>query len=136
VTLKDDPQSWNQDLELEPGATTGGQVNLALTGWVQDIGLGWSAIIGALLGLSLPLVTIPRADRRFIDYLGGALTGGAIMFTIWASALVFAGWRWVRFGDGLGSPRRILSLVGLAVAHFLSVLAIYLLLVTWFVREG
>lgn len=136
VTLTDNPQAWNQDLVLEPGATTGGQVNFALTGWVRDIGLGWSGILGAFIGLLLPLVAIPRSKRRPIDYLGGALTGCAIMFSIWASVIVFAVWRWIRFGDAIGSPRRYLVFIGLAVVHFLAVLAVYLVLVTWFVREG
>jgi hypothetical protein len=136
VTLTDNPQAWDQDLELVPGATTGGQVSLALTGWVQDVGLGWSALLGALLGLFLPRLTVPRADRIWADYVGGVLTGAAIVLTLWASVLVFAGWRSVRFREGVGPPRRFLWLVALAVVHFLIVLAIYLVLVVGFVRES
>ena len=81
----------------------------------------------------LPRLTIPRADRRWIDYLGGALTGAAILFAVWASALGFAGWRSVRFEEGMGPPRTYLVIFGLPVVHFLVVLAIYGVLVTWFV---
>jgi hypothetical protein len=134
VTLTDNPQVWDRDLELVPGASTGGQVSLAITGWVQDVGLGWSALLGALLGLFLPRLTVPRADRSWADYLGGALTGAAILFTVWASALVFAIWRSARFREGVGPPRRYLAIFALAVVHFLIVLAIYVVLVVGFVR--
>jgi hypothetical protein len=136
VTLTADPRQWDRDLELVPGTTAAGTFNLALAGWIQDISLGWSAILGGLLGLLLPRLTIPRSDRIWTDYLGGALTGAAILFTIWASFLVFAVWRSLRFREGFGPLRRYLVLAGFAVVHFLLVLAIYLILTNSVVREG
>jgi len=136
VTLTTNPKEWDKDLELVPGTTTLGSANQALSGWVADVGLGWSAILGAFLGLFLPRLTIPKADRRWADYVGGAVTGAAILFTIWACVLVFAVWRSIRFREGFGPPRRYLPLVALAATHLLIVLAIYGVLVTGFVREN
>jgi hypothetical protein len=136
ITLTSDPRQWDRDLELVPGTTAVGSANLALTGWVLDVGLGWSAILGALLGLFLPRLTIPRAERHWADYFGGTVTGAAILFTIWASMLAFAIWRSVRFREGMGPPKRYLAVIGLAFVHFLFVLAIYGVLVACFVREN
>ena len=125
VTLTTDPQKWHRDLELVQGTTLSGSANLAITGWMSRIGLVWSAILGALLGLSLPLLALPRTDRSWGDYLAGVLAGAAIALSIWASAVVFFGWRAVTARERLGPARRYLALVSLVVTHFLVVLAIH-----------
>jgi hypothetical protein len=136
VTLTSNPQLWGCDLELVSGTTVSGSANLALTGWAADFGLGWSALLGALLGLFLPRLTVPRGHRRWADYLGGAMTGAAILFSLWASMLTYAVWKSLRFREGLGPPRRYLAVVALAIVHFLVVLAIYGVLVVGFIRQS
>lgn len=100
-------------------------MNLALTGWMARIGLGWSAVLGALLGLFLPRLTIPSYDRSWADSVCGAVTGAAIAATIWSCLIAFSAWRYLRSRDGrLGPARVYLALVLFAVVHFLVVLAI------------
>ena len=74
VTLTTDPQKWDRDLELVPGTTAVGTVALAVTGWLGFYGPLWSTLLGALLGLFIPWLTIAKAERWRIDWLA-ALTG-------------------------------------------------------------
>jgi hypothetical protein len=97
VTLTADPQQWDRDLELVPGTTPVGTFCLALTGWGMRLGLVWPGLLGALLGLAIPLMTIHRIDRSWTDFAAGALTGAAIALSIWASVLVFCTWRNFKF---------------------------------------
>ena len=39
-----------------------------------------------MLGLLIPWVTIPKAERRWFDWPAGALTGAAIVFTIYPAS--------------------------------------------------
>jgi hypothetical protein len=136
VTLTTDPQKWDRDLELVPGTTPVGTAALSLTGWAGFLGPLWSTLLGAVLGSTIPWLTVPKAERRWVDWLAGALTGAAIVLTIWASALVFSIWRWRRFRDRPYQPRRYVVLPALAVAHFAIVLAVCNGLIAWITAGG
>src|SRR5205823_11096780 len=82
VTLTTDPQRWDRDLELVPGTTAVGTAALAVTGWVGFLGPLWSGLLGAALGLLIPVLTVPKAERWRIDWFIGLLTGAAIVLTI------------------------------------------------------
>ncbi len=131
ITLTTDPQKWDRDLELVPGTTPVGTTALAVTGWAGFLGPLWSAMLGAILGLAIPRLTVPKAERRRVDWLAGALTGASIVLTIWVSALVFSIWRWRRFRDHPNQPRRYVVLPALAVAHFVIVLGVCNGLIEW-----
>jgi hypothetical protein len=131
VTLARDPQKWDRDLELVPGMTPVGSVALAVTGWVGFLGPLWSALLGAMLGLMIPRLTVSRAERRRIDWLAGALTGAAIALSIWVSAIVFAAWRWLKFRDRPNQPSRYVVLPLLAIVHFAIVFAVCRGLMAW-----
>ena len=118
VTLANDPQKWDRDLELVPGTTAVGSVAVAVTGWAGFYGPVWSSILGAILGLLIPWLSIAKADRWRIDWIGGALTGSFIVLTIWASAIVFAIWRSKRFGNMPNRPSQYLVLPAVAIMHF------------------
>jgi hypothetical protein len=132
VTLTSDPQKWDRDLELIPGTTFTGTIAFAQLG-EKYVPLKWlaSGILGALLGLAIPRLTIPRAERRRSDWLYAAMTGGLIVLTIWASALMFAAWREERYPRGRRQPKRWLVLPLLAVTHFLIVLGVCHALIAW-----
>jgi hypothetical protein len=117
VTLTTDPQKWDRDLELVPGTTAAGTVALAVTGWAGFYGPLWSALLGAMLGLFIPWISVSKAERRRIDWIIGPLIGAAIVLTVWASLLAFAAWRHHRFGDRPRRPSRWLVLPALAAAH-------------------
>jgi hypothetical protein len=136
LTLTTDPQQWDRDLELVRGTTPAGFVAVSVTGWAGFLGPLWSAMLGAVLGLAIPLVTIPKAERRWFDWLAGAATGAAIVFTVWASALVFATWRGLTFRGQPYRPRRYVVLPILAVTHFALVFAVCRGLMAWIVTEG
>ena len=124
VTLTADPQKWDRDLDLVPGTTAVGTAARAVTEWGWFLGPLCSALLGAVLGLAIPRLTVPRGERRRIDWLAGAATGAAIVLTVWASALVFSAWRWQRFRDVPNQPRRYVVLPALAAAHFAVVFAV------------
>jgi hypothetical protein len=136
VTLTNDPQKWNRDLELVPGTTPIGTVALAVTGWAGFLGPLWSALLGALLGLAITPLTIPRVKRRWGDWFAGALTGASIVLTIAASAVVFFLWRALRLRDQPSRPSGYLVLMALAVAHFALVLAACHGLIAWMTVAG
>lgn len=121
VTLTTDPRKWDQDLELVPGTTLVGTVAVAVAGWDERLSFFLSALLGAVLGLPIPWLTVPRAGRQPADWVAGALTGAAIVFTIWVAALVFSVWRWARFRDEPKQLSRFAVLPALAVAHFMIV---------------
>jgi hypothetical protein len=136
VTLTTDPQKWDRDLELVPGTTPVGTVAAAVTGWAGFLGPLWSALLGAALGLAIPRLTVPKAERRRIDWLAGALIGAAIVLTVWASALVFWAWRRMRFRDRPARPQLYVVLPVLAVAHFAVVLGACNGLIAWMKAGG
>jgi hypothetical protein len=136
VTLSTDPQKWDRDLELVPGTTSTGTLALAITGWLGFLGPLWSALLGAALGLLIPRLTIPFAERRWYDRLAGALVGAAIVLSIWASAVVFAIWRRYALRDRSFHPSRYVVLPALAVAHFAIVLAACHGLLAWISAGG
>jgi hypothetical protein len=136
VTLSTDPQKWDRDLELVPGTTPTGTLALAITGWVGFLGPLWSAMLGAALGLLIPRLTIPNADRKRHDRLAGALIGAAIVLSVWASAVAFAVWRRYAFRDRPFHPNRYVVLPVLAVAHFAIVFAVCHALLTWLAAHG
>jgi hypothetical protein len=119
VTLTTDPQQWDRDLELVSGSDRRTDVAMAVLGWLGFLGPLWSALLGASLGLMLPLATIPRAERRKIDWLAGVLTGAAIALTLWASAIVFVIWRAIRFRGRPRPPGGVRALLVLAVVHLM-----------------
>ena len=121
VTLTPDPQQWDRDLELVSGTTAAGSVALLVTGdsGTQLAWLGF-ALLGAAVGLGLPWVTVPRADRRGVDWACGAVTGAALVLTLWASLVVLLFWRNVRFAGQPNQPLRYLVLPALALAHWLA----------------
>jgi hypothetical protein len=136
VTLTTDPQKWDRDLELVPGTTPVGTAAVAVTGWAGFLGPLWSGMLGAVLGLAIPWLTVPKAERRWFDWLAGAAIGAAIVLTIWASALVFAAWRGLRFRGRPNQPRRYVVLPVLAVVHFAVVFAVCRGLMAWITAEG
>lgn len=136
VTLTTDPQQWDRDLELVPGTTTVGAVALAVTGWVGFLGPLWAALLGAALGLMIPWLTIPKAERRRGDWLSGAAIGAAIVLTIWISALAFTVWQGMRFPDRPYRLRRYVVLSALAVVHFAIVFAACHGLIAWITTTG
>lgn len=121
VTLTTDPTRWDRDLELVPGLTTEGRLVDALCGWVSFNGPLFVSALGAALGLMIPWVTIPKAERKRIDWPAGAAVGAAIIFSIWASAFVLAVWRTIRFWEHPSEPIRYLILPPFAAVHFLLV---------------
>lgn len=118
VTLTSDPRQWDRDLELVPGTTPVGSVCLALTGWMAFLGLLWPALLGALIGPIIPLVTVRRADLRWTDFVVAILTGAAIALTIWASLLVFSIWRNAKFRRERWRPAAYLVMPVFAAIHF------------------
>lgn len=137
VTLTADPQKWDRDLELVPGTAAAGTVAIAITQWPPwRIQLLPSSALGALLGLFIPWLTIARADRCRSDWLAGALTGAAIVLSIWASLIVFGICRAKRFADRPRQPSRWLVLPALAAVHFGIVLAVCHGLMTWINTAG
>jgi hypothetical protein len=118
VTLTSDARQWDRDLELVPGTTQAGTNVLIVGRWLDAAGWTLSGALGAALGLVIPWATVPRAKRRWYDWIGGALTGAAIVGSIWLSGLVFTIWRNNRFTDDPRRPGRYLALPVLAVAHF------------------
>jgi uncharacterized membrane protein YeaQ/YmgE (transglycosylase-associated protein family) len=136
VTLTTDPQKWDRDLELVPGTTPVGTVALAVTGWVGFLGPLWSSLLGASLGLLIPRLTVPKAERKRYDRLAGAVIGAAIVLTIWASALVFAVWRRYSFRDRSFHPSRYVVLPALAVVHFAIVFGVCHALIAWITAGG
>lgn len=131
ITLPTDTRLWDRDLDLEPGTTAAGTVALAVTGWAGFLGPLWSSLLGAALGLAIPLFTVPRTVRKRADWLAGALTGAAIVLTIWASLLVFTVWRWWRFRGQPRQPRRYIVLPALAAVHFAVVAGVCYGLMAW-----
>jgi hypothetical protein len=131
VTLTANPQAWDRDLELVHGTTLVGSVALAVTDVSSWIKLIPSSILGALLGLFIPSLTIAKAERVRMDWLAGALTGAAIILSIWASMLVFGIWRYRRSGDGPRQPSRWLVIPILAAVHFGIVLGVCHALMVW-----
>lgn len=129
VTLTTDPQQWDRDLELLPGTTLAGSTALAVTGWLGFWGPLWSALLGTILGLLIPWMMVARSERSWFDWLAGALTGAAIVLTIWASAAVFAVWRSQRGSPS--QPSRYLVLPALAILHFGIVFAVCNGLIRW-----
>src|SRR5262249_45019177 len=94
----------------------------------------WSGLLGACLGLAITWLTVPKANRRWIDWLAGALTGAAITLTIWASAAVLAVWLRLRFRDQPNRPDRshlLVMLLMLAVVHFAIVFGVCKGLMYW-----
>jgi hypothetical protein len=131
ITLADDPQKWDRDLELMRGTTAVGMVALGVaesSSWIQ---LFSSSALGALLGLFIPWLTIPKTRRLRTDWLAGALTGAAIVLSIWASLLVFGIWRSRRFADRPRQPSRWLVVPALAIVHFAIVLGVCRALLAW-----
>jgi len=136
VTLTTDPRKWDRDLELVPGMTPVGTAAVAAIRWTEYFGPLWPAPLGAILGLFIPWLTVPKPERRWFDYFAGAATGAVIVFTIWATALAFAAWRGLKFRDRPNQPRRYVVLPVLAVAHFAVVFAVCRGLMAWIVAEG
>lgn len=136
VTLTTDPQQWDRDLELVPGTTPVGTVALAVTGWAGFLGPLWSALLGAALGLLIPWMSVPKVERRRVDWVSGAMTGAAIVLTIWGSALVFAIWRRYRFRGQPNHLSRYVALPALAATHFAIVLAVCNGLIAWITAAG
>ena len=124
VTLTTDPQKWDRDLELVPGTTPSGSLALAVTGWVGYCGPVWSALLGAAFGVWIPLLAIPKAERRTWDRFACAAVGALIVCSVWASALAFGVWRWYAFRDRPFHPNRYAVLPVLALAHFAVVFAV------------
>jgi hypothetical protein len=135
VTLTPDPRRWDRDLELVPGTTPAGTKALVVQRGLDVAGWALSGLLGAALGLFIPWATVPRAERRWPDWVGGALTGAAIVGSLWLSVLVFTIWRNVRFSDGPRQPSRYVALPLLAVAHFGIVYGVCRTLIDW-VAEG
>lgn len=136
VTLTTDPQRWDRDLELVPGTTRAGTVALAVTGWLGFLGPLWSALLGAVLGLAIPRLIVPKADRWRVDWLAGAATGAAITLTIWSSALVLLTWWRLRFRDSPVRLRPYVVVLALAVVHFGVVVAVCNGLIAWLKANG
>jgi hypothetical protein len=136
VTLTNDPRAWDRDLELVPGTTLVGTAGAAITGWVGFFGPLWSALLGAALGLAIPRLSMEKHDRKRIDLAAGALTGAAIVLTIWVSALVFLIWRWQKFRGHPDQPKLYLVLPCLALSHFLIVFAVCRGLTEWITAGG
>lgn len=129
VTFSTDPRTWDRDLELVPGTTLKGTVAMAVTRCPGYVALLLSALIGAALGVFIPWLTIPKDIRRWQDWEAGAATGAAIAFTVWASALVFALWRWERLR---GRPEPSWRAVpALAIIHFAVVVVVGQGLIAW-----
>ncbi len=124
VTLTTDPQKWDRDLELVPGATAGGRFNLFIVDSPTWVATAISALFGALWGLLIPWCTIARANRQWGDWLFGAIAGAAICFSLWASILVLIVWRSLRSAERPNRRRQFLALVGVAVLHFAAVFAV------------
>ncbi|HEY1378155.1 MAG TPA: hypothetical protein VGF55_15240 [Gemmataceae bacterium] len=131
VTLTTDPQQWDRDLELVPGTTPNGAAALAVIGAGGLVILA-SALLAAPVGLIIPWLTVAKADRHSVDWLAGVLIGAAIVFTIWASALLLAVWAgWLRFRGRRVRPYGTLALLLLAVLHFAVVFAVCRGLMAW-----
>jgi hypothetical protein len=132
ITLTADPQQWDRDLELVPGTTAAGSVALLVTG-NTGAGIAWVvfALLGAVVGLGLPWVVVPRGERQGFDWLCGALTGAALALTLWMSLFVLLLWRYVRFGDQPSRPRCYLVLLPLALAHWLAAAGVCAMLRWW-----
>jgi hypothetical protein len=139
VTLTTDPQKWDRDLELVPGTTFTGSLALIVT---ESVGTyaAWfgSTLIGAALGLVIPLLTVPKAQRRWVDWLAGALTGAAIILTVWASVVVFSVWRRWRPHERSPLPGldALLVMPALAVVHFAIVVGVCHGLIAWITAGG
>lgn len=130
VTLTTDPKRWDRDLELVPGTTTAGALSTLVVRGGPAIGFTLSGLLGALLGLVLPWLTIPAGERRRIDWAAGAMTGAAITLSIWATVVVFSTWRAVRFWNGPWQTRRFVVLPLFAVTHFTVVATVCHLLIS------
>lgn len=124
VTFDADPQTWDQDLELVSGTTRIGYANLAILGRAGNTALIWSSVLGALLGVLIPRITIAREYRTLGDYIGGGVTGAAIAFSIWGSLLSFIIWRTARPANHPGRWIRGLVVPALALVHFAVVFGI------------
>ncbi|HKB05506.1 MAG TPA: hypothetical protein VKD90_24995 [Gemmataceae bacterium] len=136
VTLTPDPQQWDRDLELVPGTTAAGTMALAVTGWAGKYALVWSILLGATLGLLLPVVTVRGADRQSADWLFGVLSGAAVAFSLWACLAVFGIWRSLRSEWRPRRPVAYAAVPALAVAHFGIVYGVCRGLAAWIVSEG
>lgn len=129
VTLAADPRRWDRDLELVPGTTAAGTLSQFILWCGPPVGFLCSGVLGAALGLLLPLFTITGGERRWVDWVAGAATGAAILLSIWASAVVFSVWRGARFWSGPWQTNRYVVLPILAIAHFAIVFAVCRLLI-------
>ena len=90
-----------------------------------------SALFGALLGLLIPRLTIPKGERTFDDRFACAVTGAAIALSIWASTVVYAMWRSDRFLERPKGRSRYLVLPALGIVHFAIVYAVCEVLTAW-----
>ena len=95
------------------------------------VGVVGSIILGGLLGLILPRLTVRRDQRQSADYLFGALTGAALIGSLWSALTVFGLWRHLRFEDSLKPSRRYVVVLLLAAAHFGLVVLVCWLLRLW-----
>jgi hypothetical protein len=135
VSLTTDPRQWDRDLDLEPGTDQKTAVALAVLGWVGYLGPLWSAVLGGILGLTLPLFVIARDDRRKLDLLFGAIAGAAIALSLWVTVLVFLAWRSYRPQTRPYPPGAAMTLFVFAVVHAIIAAMVCLKLGVWLSAE-
>ncbi|HJZ91073.1 MAG TPA: hypothetical protein VKE40_09385, partial [Gemmataceae bacterium] len=85
--------------------------------WMAHVPLFWSGLLGAVLGLAMPVLAVPRAERQSEDWLMGAMIGAAIALSLWATVAAYCLWRSYRCRDGPHRPARYLVPLVLAMAH-------------------
>jgi hypothetical protein len=96
VNLSPSPRGWTQDLLMDEGAPYAIEVAQVLNFLDKDGTLLIPLVLGGLLGSFLPWIVIPRDQRRSLDFAWAVFVGAAICLSIYASAIVFCAWSWLR----------------------------------------
>jgi hypothetical protein len=143
VTLAGDAQRWDRDLDLVPGTSAKGAVALAVYNTSGAFGgyfpFVWIAGVGAVLGLFLPTVAIPKKERKPIDRLGGALVGAAIMLSLGVMLVVYISWcRALKLGGRsvYPDPWSLITVAGFTALHFVIAGGSCLALAAWLGAGG
>jgi hypothetical protein len=129
VDLPLNPDHWQHDLTLEPGAPLVVQV-AAHHYWL------WTSIhilSGLLVGLVLPWLLVSRDWRYWSDWLLAGVCGLLLSLTILPSA--FAMFMWLRGGQWrqgrLGAEQLVIGVLGLALLHMFVLSLVYFGLDSW-----
>lgn len=124
VELSASPQNWTEDLILEEGAP----LALHVAREIDSIWIVLHLSVGALCGLILPWLFVPKKNRNWGDWVLAGVAGLSIIFTIFASAFILFPWlreqRWPKGELYLAAVMK--SVLVLACLHLLVLGVFYL----------